>query len=107
MGQICETYKKKKDKCYCSPNSICHEYEECITLEKLYDMADKYIHFSCKPSSQKYKVGTVFDEDKSVKWNREEVERLNKKHEDEVKELNRKKSALYNDLVNSIQEYII
>lgn len=78
-----------------------------MDLSVLYDMADEYTRFSCKPKSLKYKVGTIFDEEKSVKWNKEEVERLNKKHEDEVKELNREKNLLYVNLVNSIKKYII
>lgn len=78
-----------------------------MDLENLYDMAEEYINFSCRPKSPKYKIGHVINEDKSVKWNREEVERLNKKHKDEVKELNRQKNLLYTNLVNSIEEYII
>lgn len=70
-------------------------------------MAEQYTKFSCKPKSYKYKAGTVLDEDKSVKWNREEVERLNKIYDDEVKELNRQKNELYIGLVNAIKMYII
>lgn len=33
-AQICETCKKKNDwRCYCSPNSVCTEYEEEDTEE--------------------------------------------------------------------------
>ena len=76
-------------------------------LEKLFEMADEYIGFSCKPKSPKYKAGHVFDEDKSVKWNKEQFEKLNKKHDDEVKDLNRQKNLLYTSLVEAIKEYII
>ena len=78
-----------------------------ITIEELYDMAEKYVNFSCKPKSCKYKIGTVFDEDKSVKWNKEEVERLNKVYEAEVKKLNTQKNELMINLVHSIKTYII
>lgn len=78
-----------------------------MTIETLYNMAEQYTKFSCKPKSNKYKIGTVLDEDKSVKWNREEVERLNKIHDDEVKELNRHKNELYVGLVKAIKMYII
>lgn len=44
-----------------------------MTIEALYNMAEQYTNFSCKPKSNKYKVGTIFDEDMSVKWNREEL----------------------------------
>ena len=78
-----------------------------MTIEALYNMAEQYTKFSCKPKSNKYKIGSVLDEDKSVKWNREEVERLNKIHDDEVKELNRHKNELYVGLVKAIKMYII
>lgn len=78
-----------------------------MVFENLYGIAEEYLNFSCRPKNPKYKVGHVINENKSVKWNREEVERLNKKHEDEVKELNRQKNLLHTNLVNSIKEYII
>jgi len=78
-----------------------------ITIEELYDMAEQYYNFSCKPKSCKYKPDTVFDENKSDKWNREEVERLNKLHEDEVKKLNIQKSELLTNFVRSVQAYIM
>lgn len=81
--------------------------KEHTSIETLYEMAEQYIEFSCKPKSCKYKVGTILDEDKSVKWNKEEVERLNTIYEAEVRELNKRKNQLYIELVNAIQEYII
>lgn len=77
-----------------------------MTIEALYNMAEQYTKFSCKPKSNKYKIGSVLDEDKSVKWNREEIERLNKIHDDEIKELNRQKNELYLRLVHDIKTYI-
>ena len=54
---------------------------------------------SCKPddSFQKVKTGDVIDEDKSVRWNREEVERLKEVYAEEVKRLNRKKNGAITD----------
>lgn len=78
-----------------------------MTIEALYNMAEQYTNFSCKPKSNKYKVGTVLDEDMSVKWNREEVERLNKIYDDEVKELSEQKNELYINLRRATNAYII
>ena len=78
-----------------------------MELERLYEMADEYTEFSCKPKNPKYKVGTIIDEDKSVRWNKEEIERLNYIHIEEVKELNRKKNLLLANVENAIKEYII
>ena len=50
---------------------------------------------SCRPGDgfQNVKVGTVIDEEKSVRWNREEVDRLRLAYDEEVKRLNREKNA--------------
>lgn len=34
-GQICKTCKYKHNMCYCSPNSICFEYEEKVEHEHM------------------------------------------------------------------------
>lgn len=78
-----------------------------MTLKKLYDMVNEYTSFSYKPELKRYNNGDVIDEDKSVKWNREQVEILNKKYNDKVKELNTKGNLMYTNLVNGIKEYII
>lgn len=64
---------------------------------------------SCKPDEQcfpKVKTGTVIDEDKSVRWNREEVERLKTAREEEIKRLNRKKNKAINDATNQVVKLI-
>ena len=78
-----------------------------MEFEKLCDMANEYINFSCKPKNRKYKTGDIFDEDKSVRWNREEVERRNKLHEEEVKRLNTEKNQLFIKWIDAVYDYII
>lgn len=80
--------------------------KKTVTLENLYELANEYDNFSCKPQLGKYRVGTVIDEEKSVRWNREEVERRNAAREEEVKALNRQRNLLHTNLVFSIKEYI-
>lgn len=54
---------------------------------------DRAYGMSCKPSGlQKYKAGHIFDENMSVKWNRDKLEEENKKFEDEVGRLNTAKN---------------
>lgn len=64
---------------------------------------DRVNEMSCKPVGlQKYKVGHIFDENMSVKWNREKLEEENKKYNDEVARLNTEKNKGFcraNDLV--------
>lgn len=70
-------------------------YDYVGDLEKDYDIFLKT--FSCRPDRSEYpypKVGDVIDEDKSVKWNREEVERLRDAYNERVKELNKMKSKI-------------
>ena len=52
----------------------------------------KMVDMPCKPNWKRPKEGTIFDEDKSVKWNKEEVIRLREKYDTEVRELNTKKN---------------
>ena len=64
-------------------------------MRDLYDIKcdlEEMANMSCKPSTTKPKTGDIIDEDKSVKWNREEVVRLQNEYEKEVKELNTAKN---------------
>lgn len=78
-----------------------------IKIDELIYLSNQYTDFSCKPSYKKYKEGTIFDEEKSVRWNKEEVEKRNNLYQEEVKKLNRKKNQMYEELVNLIKQYII
>lgn len=79
---------------------------KAIRINELIFLSNKYLDFSCKPTYKKYKEGTIFDEDKSVKWNREEVAKRNLLYDDEVKNLNRQKNQMYTELINLIKIYI-
>lgn len=74
---------------------------------KLYDMANEYNNFSYKPKNKKYKIGEVIDEDKSVRWNREEVEKRNRLREEEVKRLNTEKNRLFIKWIDAVYIYIM
>lgn len=53
--------------------------------------------YSCKPNREEYpypRVTDIIDEDESVKWNREEVQRLRRAFENKVEELNRYKNLI-------------
>ena len=78
-----------------------------VKIDELIYLSNQYKDFSCKHSCKKYKEGTIFDEEKSVRWNREEVDRRNNLHQEEVKRLNREKNQMYEKLVNLIYQYII
>ena len=78
------------------------ELEKWIKKEKdmncLIESFDDFtLHFSCRPNREIYpypKINEVIDEDKSVKWNREEVSRLRERFEKRVEELNKYKNKI-------------
>lgn len=85
-------------------------------------MSDYYVerlnkvrNMSCKPVGMSLvEEGYVFDEDKSVKWNREQVSKNNQKYQDEVKKLNQAKmkareetyAAFYKDISDALNRSI-
>ena len=78
-----------------------------ITMEeilKLYEKANKMPY----PSNiSTYKEDYVFDEDKSVKWNREEVARRNAAYEEDTKRYRAAREAAYADAENATKMYIM
>lgn len=58
--------------------------------------------YSCSPSKKRVKEGHTFDEDMSVKWNREQVAIHNHEVDEEVKEKNRTKNEMYQKLLQQI-----
>lgn len=85
-------------------------------------MSDYYVerlnklrNMSCKPVGMSLvEEGYVFDEDKSVKWNREQVSKNNQKYQEEVKRLNQDKmkareetyAAFYKDIADALTRAI-
>ena len=66
-----------------------------ITCVSAYE--DFLENFSCKPDRDKFpypKIGSVIDEEKSVKWNREEVNKQRKAFETRVEDLNKYKNLI-------------
>lgn len=57
-------------------------------------------------SLKKYRDNHVFDENRSVKWNREEVERRNKEYQLEVETHRRDMNKAWEDFVSEGIEYI-
>lgn len=82
----------------------------CQELIKIHEKWEKTINMSCKPAFSKVKENHVFDEDKSVKWNREQVIRNNERYEQEVQRLNTEKNkardAVYEDIYLYIQKQV-
>ena len=56
--------------------------------------------------SKQYIASHIFDEEKSVRWNREEVERRNKEHADYCKSQREKQAELFRQLDEAIIKYV-
>ena len=78
-----------------------------ITVDAMSEAFDKYKAFSCTPKTKNHKVGDVIDEMKSVKWNREEVDRLRHLRVEEIKLLNKQKQELYEEFKDMVCKYIM
>lgn len=64
---------------------------------------------SCKPNKEKFPrvaIGTVIDEEKSVRWNREKVEEYRRSYEEEEKRLRKIKNDRINQIVDVVIELI-
>lgn len=79
------------------------------TQKELIDMLDKAYEISTKPDSSKfnrYGESHIEDEDKSVKWNREFVQKSNEAYSNEVKRLRNYREAEIKKVTDEIIKYI-
>ena len=79
-----------------------------IDFENLKFKFEKASQLSCKPGDgfMKVKEGHIFDEDKSVKWNRQEVERVNNEYQEEVNRLENVRGEALVDATKYAYKYI-
>ena len=79
-----------------------------ISIKDLKILWQNWHNMSCKPTNvKKYKANEIIDEEKSVRWNREEIERRNAIYYKEVENLNTKRNIARDDMYNMIYSYII
>lgn len=78
------------------------------TWEDVEAAYNKACCLSCKPdeSFRKVRTGDIIDEERSVRWNREEVERLKQAYDEEVKRLNRVKNSAVQDAIKRVVRLI-
>lgn len=78
-----------------------------ITWDDIYEKFSFMNNMSCRPRSlTKVSHDHIFDENKSVKWNREQVEKNNQEYHDEVARLNTEKNKARDAIYESIYEMI-
>lgn len=76
------------------------------SLAEIREMYDKAYAMSTTPGIRLFKKDHVFDEDKSVRWNREAVERNNDRYYAEVAKLQRAREVAIHDATEALREYI-
>ena len=79
---------------------------ELLTIHGLQKEFEQLNAMSCRPDFRKLPKGYITDEDKSVKWNREQIEKNNAAYDAKVIELNQKKNAAREDLYERIYKEI-
>lgn len=72
-------------------------------IENLYNA----MHLSATPKKRRYSDGYVFDEDKSVKWNKEQVEIKNAEYEAERKRLVKEQDNIIQKICDDIAKDIL
>lgn len=82
--------------------------DERMLIQAEYESMER---MSCVPTNiHKVRADHVFDEDKSVKWNREQVEDNNRRYLEEVKRLNteknRRRDELHERIYKAIQDEV-
>lgn len=78
-----------------------------MSWEDIQNEFDIMNQMSCRPVGlQKVPGNHIFDEDQSVKWNREQVENNNQRYRDEVARLNTEKNKARDNVLELIYDKI-
>lgn len=78
-----------------------------MTWDEIVVEFEAYQNMSCTPTDvKKYREGTIIDEDKTVRWNREEVERRNAEYRAAVGKLNTVRNKARDTVFEHIYAYI-
>ena len=72
-------------------------------IQRMYDEMQK---MSCKPSFLRVPGDYVFDENRSVKWNREQVAENHRKYDQEVARLNTQRNKRRDEILEEIYKRI-
>lgn len=80
------------------------------TVQEIWKDLEATEQMSCKPDWKRPHTGDVLDEEQSVRWNREEIAKMQKAYDEEVKALNTKKNktrdALYGEIYQVIRQEV-
>lgn len=77
-------------------------YYDVYYWENLEQYFNEFINFSTNPKEKELELNYVFDEDKSVKWNRAEVVKHNLERKDKIEQLINQKTKLWNTFISHL-----
>lgn len=77
-----------------------------VTEKELFDTWNSVRTSSCTPDMVRLPNNYITDEDKSVKWNREQVEKNHKEYDKQVKLLGKKKNEEMSKIMHAIYDFI-
>ena len=75
--------------------------------EEVFNKYKAVMSHSTIPELKKYKEGYIFDENMSVKWNREQVQLRNEEYKDEAIRLRKEHVSLENEADDAAVEYLL
>lgn len=81
--------------------------KEPESWDAAWDDLDRAFALSCKPTAKRVPKGYVFDEDKSARWNAEQVESHNVEIQKEVSEKQKARSLAINKATDAIIALIV
>lgn len=76
-------------------------------LEEIEADMHRMASMSCRPAGSRPKTGDIIDENQTVRWNREEVERRRAEYDAKVKDLNTKKNQWRDTLEKELYERMV
>lgn len=97
---LADTIKEIEDKM--NPQFVhISDVPKITSWEEILNDFEAYENMTCKPSIKKLPLNYIKDEDMSVKWNREYVERNNQQYVEELKQLNKDKNKALQNISNN------
>lgn len=83
--------------------------KKILSWEDLGKEMEQVWNMSCKPGPEfrKYKIGSIIDEEQTVKWNREQIDYYNNQYQEEVKRLNQLKNNKIKEITKQIYDKIM
>lgn len=78
-----------------------------MTRTEITNLIEEAYNLPIRSKLPKFKEGHIFDEDKSVKWNREEVIRKNQEYEADTQKIKQVRKEAIDEAERKLQKFLI